>query len=109
MRMLWLPFITVVVQAHPSLLPEHQVVRGYSVKLQHQEYMERRTTEIEYIYTIELTSKGVGSHSPQLILSINLTQMEPIRQKTLFNCQWHRNHLINGIAVQQAMSGIVEG
>ena len=64
---------------------------------------------ISNAYTIELTSKGVGSHSPQLILSINLTQMEPIRQKTLFNCQWHRNHLINGIAVQQAMSGIVEG
>ena len=25
----WLSFITVVIQAHPSLLPEHQVVRSY--------------------------------------------------------------------------------
>ena len=50
----WLSFITVIIQAHPSLLPEHQLVRksytphaacAYCIKLQRQGYMERRTTE----------------------------------------------------------------
>ena len=54
----WLSFITVIIQAHPSLLSEHQVVRksytphaacGYRIKLQHQEYTEQRVTDI-YIY-----------------------------------------------------------
>ena len=44
----WVPFITVAIQAHPSLLPEHKLyqnltysphaARGYRVKLQRQIY-----------------------------------------------------------------------
>ena len=51
----WLSFITVVIQAHTSLLPEHQVVRnlmytphaacGYCIKLQRQQYTKQSMTE----------------------------------------------------------------